>query len=251
MTNPPSIRLVTRGDDSGSCSSANHAILEAFRNGVLRNTSLMVPGPAFEEAAELFADVPGLCLGLHVVLNAEWDDVKWGPVLPPEEVPSLVDANGYFLPSPNKLGERDFSLDEIMAEVEAQFALARKYGLNLEYLDEHMGVGRVGGLRDHLKAFAARERLFYGDSVPHFPGVSNVNALLERLQNTSPGDYVLITHPGYDADDMRAYGHVGYEPGQVAKERENDRRLLTDPRLLQAAQDGLFTPVRYTDLEDC
>ena len=85
----PRIRLITRGDDSGSAITANEAIRDAFTRGILRNTSVMVPGPFFREAAEMLGPLsPALCIGLHVTLNAEWDDLRWGPLLGPERVPS-------------------------------------------------------------------------------------------------------------------------------------------------------------------
>lgn len=48
------IRLVTRGDDSGSCATANRAILDAHRHGILKNTSLIVSGPVLDDAVERF-----------------------------------------------------------------------------------------------------------------------------------------------------------------------------------------------------
>ena len=53
----PRIRIVTRGDDSGSCHSANRAIADAFKNGLLRNASVMVPAPAFKDAAQMYRDL--------------------------------------------------------------------------------------------------------------------------------------------------------------------------------------------------
>ncbi|MGD2176057.1 MAG: ChbG/HpnK family deacetylase, partial [Candidatus Brocadiaceae bacterium] len=66
-------RLLTVGDDSGMCHSANLAMCECYDGGIMRNTNLMVPCPAFEEAAEMIRERPGLCVGLHTTLNSEWD----------------------------------------------------------------------------------------------------------------------------------------------------------------------------------
>ncbi|MBD2867190.1 ChbG/HpnK family deacetylase [Paenibacillus arenilitoris] len=78
------IYLVTRGDDLGSSRSANAGILEACRSGLLKNVSVMACAPYAEEAAELLRDAPGVCFGIHATFNAEWDFVRWGPVLPRE-----------------------------------------------------------------------------------------------------------------------------------------------------------------------
>lgn len=252
MTNSP-IRLVTRGDDAGSCHSANAAILEACRKGILRNVSIMVPGPAFEEVASMFADLPHVCFGLHVTLNAEWDGPKWGPVLPSEQVPSLVDKQGHFFTTPNVLQEHNASGSEMIAEVQAQLQIARRSGLNISYLDEHMGVGWVGDLRPRLADLAAQEGLVDAHSLRHLPTIKSfsgslVDHLIASLEAAPPGDYVFVTHPGYDAPDMQCFGHAGLTPGQVARERDADRQLWLDTELRDYCEQQGIVVAHYTDV---
>ena len=253
LMSTPQLRLVTRGDDAGSCGSANRAILEACEQGILRNVSIMVPGPAFEEAAKLFAHRPDICLGLHVTLNAEWDGPKWGPVLPLKEVPSLVDENGYFFPTPKILYERGFEVEEVVAEVQAQLNKARAYGLNISYLDEHMGLSWLPGLRKEFANLAKREGLVDAHPLRHLPmkkdaGGNSADRLIASLQAATPGDYIFVTHPGYDADDMRLFQIGNQEPGSVARERDADRLLLLDPRVREACQYLDVEVVLYTDV---
>lgn len=250
----PRRQLITRGDDAGSCESANEAVFEAATQGVLRNASLMVPGPAFAGVAALFAGQQKTCLGLHVTLNAEWENVKWGPVLPAAQVPSLVDANGYFLPTPNDLHRRNASVEEMMAEVAAQLKRARELGLHITYLDEHMGVGWLPGLRDRLAAFAREEGLLDVHAVPYLPNLPEGMDIpaddlpglwTARLAAAKPGAYVLVTHPGKDANDMRAFGHTGLEVGQVARERDAERRALTGSQLRERLRALDMDVIRY------
>ena len=56
--------------------------------------------------------------------------------------------------------------------------------------------------------------------------------------------YVHVTHPGWDADDMRRFDGVG----QVAQWRDADRRLLTEPGLPDALAARCVEVIRYTDL---
>ena len=249
------IQLITRGDDAGSCHSANSAILQACDSGTLRNVSLMVPGPAFESAAKLFADRSDVCLGLHVTLNSEWDAVKWGPVLPAQQVPSLVDENGHFWPTPTTLHERGLDPDEAMAEIEAQLRHARAAGLNLSYIDEHMGVSWVGGLRERIRALAEREGLIDAFKFEGLPSVQNAHAgLLERwqaqLQDAQPGAYVIVTHPGRDEDDMRQMSmhSQGWQPGSVAQERDAERQALCDPKFVQVCRNSDVQLARYSEV---
>jgi chitin disaccharide deacetylase len=244
----PHLRLITRGDDAGSCSAANRAVLETCEQGIVRNASLMVPGLAFAETAQLFARRPEICLGLHVTLNAEWQAVRWGPVLPPERVPSLVDERGHFLPSPRHLRDRGFVLEEAVAEAQAQLARARALGVEIAYLDEHMGVGWLPGLRERLAELAEREGLVDAHSFRSLPAIESaaedlVSMWLAWIDGASAGTYVLVTHPGID-EEMRQFGD---EPGVVARERDAERRALTDARLAKALQERGVEIVRYTD----
>ncbi|WP_052675769.1 ChbG/HpnK family deacetylase [Paenibacillus sp. IHBB 10380] len=90
------ISIITRADDCGSNHSANIGIQKAIEGGVLKNISIMATCPSVEEAARLFIQRTDICFGLHFVLNAEWDNVKWGPVSNPFEVPTLTESNGLF-----------------------------------------------------------------------------------------------------------------------------------------------------------
>lgn len=248
------LQLITRGDDAGSCDSANRAIREACEQGILRNVSVMVPGPAFEAATAMFADMAGISLGLHVTLNAEWDGPKWGPVLPPARVPSLVDNRGYFTSTPSVLHARGVDIEQIMAEVGAQLDRARVHGLNIQYLDEHMGVGWLPGLRERLAVLAQREGLVDAHRFPGLPAESSgekadkmAAAWIARIAGAAPGAYVLVTHPGHDDEDMRHFYHAGLTPGQVARERDAERGALINPQLRQWLQENDVEVIRYTD----
>lgn len=245
-------RLVTRGDDAGSFREANTALAEAFERGLVRNVSVMVPAPYFAEAAELFRARPGVVLGLHVTLNTEWNAPRWGPVLPAERVPSLVDQDGHFWPSPMELFERGVNLDEAMSEVSAQLDQARRHGLPLRYVDEHMGVGWVHPkgndgerLVVRLKKLAEDEGLVWHGSVPALPsaatldlapveGESGEQALLARIDRAPAGTYVIIWHPAHDGEEIRGASCGAHPPGAVAEERASDFALATSRDLERA-----------------
>lgn len=60
-------RLIVNADDFGMTSGVNQGIVEAHVDGVLTSTSLMVDGPAAEQAAALAREHPRLSVGLHFV----------------------------------------------------------------------------------------------------------------------------------------------------------------------------------------
>lgn len=248
----PRIRLVTRGDDAGSCRSANLAIRDCYARGILRNASVMAPGPAVEHAAAVLRECDGVCIGLHACITSEWDGLKWGPVLPARAVPSLVDKRGYFRATVHEINARGFDLDEIMAELAAQLALVRALKLHVAYMDCHMGFNWLPGLADRLAAFARKEGVIYSPAgITHLPDVtgrfpSPVAAFCAALAAARPGTYLCVSHPGYDRADMRHLGHSGNR--NVAVDRNWQRRMFMDPAVITCCAQHGITPIRYVDL---
>lgn len=225
------IHLAVRADDAGSSLSANKAIEECVNAGLVRNVSIMVPGPFFDDAVQRFAGRKDICVGLHITLSAEWVTTKWGPILPRERVSSLLDANGQFTPSPQALLTRGFVLEEASDEIEAQLVTARNAGLNIAYIDEHMNVGRIG-LRPFISNLCQREGILHAHNIKTLSLGTSLVSARARLSETSPGNYVWVTHPGYDALDMSGLHVEGQaNDGSVARERDAERRLLVNPEL--------------------
>ena len=251
----PRIRLITRGDDCGSNHTANVAIMEACQKGMLRNVSMMIPCAAIEEAAEMFAGEVSICCGLHTTMNAEWDRVKWGPVLPPGKVPSLVDARGHFFRTPPILGENSPRLDEAMAEIQAQLDRGRELGFDFKYVDSHMGFGRaIPGFVAAFDAWCDQEGLlnhsFYQQRLPSFEAKGDpVEQLISRLDAAAPGQYLLVGHPAYDTEEMYLLGFEGLAGETIAAEREWQRQWFMDPRVLDYCRKNGVVAVRYDEAE--
>jgi predicted glycoside hydrolase/deacetylase ChbG (UPF0249 family) len=247
------VQIAFRGDDAGSCESANLAIAQAVAAGTLKNVSVMACGPALKQAVSLFKGVPGIDLGLHLTLNAEWVTVKWSPVLPAERVPTLLEpGSAYFTAAPRLLGESGFSVAEAVAEAEAQLALARSIGLEIAYMDEHMGVGGLPGFRPVLKALCDTEGILHLNSLNlmRLPTANNENLTdcwLSALQDASAGTYFLVTHPGRVAPDMQAFYEVGGTPGIIARERDAERHALADPALASGLERLGARSVRFSE----
>jgi hypothetical protein len=249
----PRVRLLTRGDDLGSTHTANVAICDAFRDGILKNASIMVPCPAFEEAAAVIADEPGLCCGLHCTVTAEWDSLRWGPVLLPERVPSLVDARGHFFQTTQALHQNGPRLNEIMAELQAQLERARAVGINIRYADQHMVFGWViEGLDEAFDAWCDREGIrndrLYGRGLPRIDAPGDpVEQMIARLEEAPPGQYRVVGHPAYATPEMYALGHEGYPGEVVAVERDWQRRAFMDPRIVRYCRENGVLPIRYDE----
>jgi hopanoid biosynthesis associated protein HpnK len=113
----------------------NEAVEQAHRDGILTAASLMVAGEAADDAVERAGRLPGLGVGLHLVL------VDGRPMLPPDKVPDLVDADGRFRSNMATAGIRFFFSPcvrrQLAAEIEAQFAAFARTGLTLDHVNAH------------------------------------------------------------------------------------------------------------------
>lgn len=131
-------RLIVNADDFGLSSGVNRAVEMSWQNGILTQASLMPGGDAFDEAVAFAKANPELQIGLHLTL------VQGRAVLPPEQIPGLVDADGFFPNNPVAVGMRlffDRSLrNQIFAEIEAQILKIKATGLPLSHIDGHLNI---------------------------------------------------------------------------------------------------------------
>ncbi|MCX5793947.1 MAG: ChbG/HpnK family deacetylase [Elusimicrobia bacterium] len=70
-------QLITTADDFGASPEVNEAVVQAYREGILRFASLMVDAPAAALAAEAAIACRGLGVGVHLELCSE-DPAAWG-----------------------------------------------------------------------------------------------------------------------------------------------------------------------------
>jgi hopanoid biosynthesis associated protein HpnK len=113
----------------------NEAVEQAHLRGILTAASLMMGAPAAPDAVKRAKRLPGLRVGLHLVL------VEGRPLLPPSEVPDLVDESGRLQGNMVKAGVSFFFRAKVRrqlaAEIEAQFEAFRSTGLSLDHVDAH------------------------------------------------------------------------------------------------------------------
>lgn len=252
--------LITRADDLGSSHSANMAIMDAYKKGILRNTSVIVPGHQFEEAAEMFAGQKDMCVGLHSAITCEWHHVRWSPVLGADNVPSLVDNQGALHTSAMAIHENGTSFAQILAEIQAQLDKARAHGLDIKYVDSHMGYAWLfeesedNRFYEPLRRWAEREGLLcalgLGTRLPMIdkPTGDRLADLKSRLQTAQPGrTYVLVGHPAFNDTEMFEARYDNRQPGEIAAMRDIERRFFVEPSIVETVSRQGIVPVSYVE----
>lgn len=115
--------------------AVNEAVERGHRDGILTATSLMVGERHANDAIARAHAMPSLRIGLHINLVEGW------PVLPPSQIPDLVDANGRFrenmVASAFNIFLRPSVRRQAEAEIAAQFDAFRATGLTLDHVNTH------------------------------------------------------------------------------------------------------------------
>lgn len=112
-------KLIITADDYGMSRAVNDAIDAGIEAGLITSTNVMTNMPLYKEAIKLKGK-EGVSVGIHWVL------ATGKPVLPAEEVPTLVQENGEFYPYAEfrkRLRSKQISFAEIKKELLAQYKL--------------------------------------------------------------------------------------------------------------------------------
>jgi predicted glycoside hydrolase/deacetylase ChbG (UPF0249 family) len=248
------IRIVFRADDIGISASSVAAAHIAVTQGLARNLSVQaVGGDHLDAVRERLVGLPGVLFGLHATINCEWSAPRIRPLLGADRVPALCDPDGAFAGNAVIQHQRGVPLvEEVLAEVSAQLARLRERRIPVAYLDEHMGFGWLPGVQDALADLCRREGLIRAGAVPSGrmpkPAVEqqgHPERLLAQLAAAEPGTYVVVGHPCLPDDEMRSYRMAGDPAHDTASDRDGQRRMFTDPRILDLARSGRIQAIRY------
>jgi chitin disaccharide deacetylase len=258
---PP--RVLLRLDDDGMNHSVNLAIKQVAETGIPFSSSVMFACPWYQEAVANLKQFPNVSAGVHLVLNSEWKYYRWGPVLGSSAVPSLVDANGFFLPSIQGFLDSNYKLDEVEKELTAQMERARQSGLKIDYIDYHM-LTAVGTpqLRAIVEKIAHKYQLgisrYFDEnykslfSVPLESKKSEFLKLLGKLDHDRVN--LIVFHVAQDTPEMRALidmndakMHSKTEP-LTAMHRSKELSLLLSKEFQDMVRNGSIRLITYRDL---
>ena len=146
--------IIINADDFGRHAEINRAVEEGLVHGCLRSATVMPGGAAFAGAIDIARRHEELGLGVHFTL------VDGHPILPPEEIPSLVGSEGDFLPDHTALLKRylkgSINLEEVRRELAAQLQKVEATGIPISHVDSHQHMHTLPGIIDIVLDLAAR-----------------------------------------------------------------------------------------------
>lgn len=128
--------LIVNGDDFGLTDGVTQGILSAWKEGILTSTTALINiDGAPERIARAHHTHASLPIGLHVNIT------QGRPVLPAEQVPSLVDRQGCFYPFLDLIKRLHLvSLEELRLECFAQAELMLSSGVPFDHIDFHQAM---------------------------------------------------------------------------------------------------------------
>jgi predicted glycoside hydrolase/deacetylase ChbG (UPF0249 family) len=230
-------RLLINADDFGFTSDVNAGIVCAHREGILRSTTIMATGDAFEDAVRLAHATPSLDVGCHLVL-VQGRSLLTGrpfPYGPQGLIPVLL--------------KRQIDVE---AELRAQLERLIGAGIRPTHLDTHkhthlvpgvfrivlrlaqdFGVPyvRVGLEMPLARSYYVRAARAHGvRTTDHFLGFGLTGSLTEQtlaalLRRLPGGVSELMCHPGYLGPELKR------AQTRLKESRLRELEALTSPRI--------------------
>ncbi len=250
------IPVLIRCDDIGMSHSVNVAAKQVLETGIPVSMSVMVPCPWFTEAVEMLKQYPNVSVGIHLTLNSEWKQYRWGPVTGAGAVLSLVDSLGNFFPSRAALFGNNPKLSEIETELRAQIQKALQAGLKIDYLDHHMGAAvQTPETRAIVEKLAAEfnlsiSRYYEEEGVEGWyfaTPAAKKDTMLLKLQKAQPGKIKLfVIHVGLEGEELNAMEDANvFGPKEMSKHRQGELKGLLAPGFQQLLKNPKYRLITY------
>jgi chitin disaccharide deacetylase len=261
---PDAKAVILSCDDLGSCHAANMGVYEALRKGSATCASLMVPAPWARHAAHMYR---GEDIGVHLTLNAEHENYRWGPIT---HAPSLLSGDGGFPDSIEDLWEHA-DLSEVRRECQAQIERAIAWGIDVTHLAPHLTaitlrpeffdiyldlavdfrlpIRLPSTIDEQSAGFPFRqltrdEGIAFPDYFNHDWRAGSRERVLGDLHNLRPGITEIHVQPAVDTPEVRALGDVTL--GWI----EDHNFVVNDPTLREAIHETGAVMIGYRQLRD-
>jgi predicted glycoside hydrolase/deacetylase ChbG (UPF0249 family) len=198
---------------------------------------------------------------------------RWGPVASIDEVPSLVDSNGYFHHDWEE--RQQINAKEVETELRAQVERALRMGVHPTHLDSHQYRLIMSGkdlfdamlrvahgyklpvfvTRDwfaghpYLQSSLGPEDIVLDHTVtiePEVPPEKWADFYVDALKNLKPGVTEFVIHPGFDDEELRAATRERSTWGAAWRQRDYD--FFTSERFREILAQEKIKPITWREL---
>jgi len=253
--------MLIRCDDSGMSHATNTALQQLAETGIPFSTSIMFACPWYQESVQILKKYDHISAGIHLTLNAEWKNYRWGPVAGVDAVPSLVDSTGFFVGSRGAFDALEPRLAHIERELRAQIERALSSGIRIDYIDYHMGTAVDKPERRALVERLAKEynlavSRYYGEedlegmySVPISEKKTLLLNVVSTLKEGTP--QLLVSHIISDTPEVQALEDMNsFGLKNMSKHRFAELEALMSLDFRNALQKYGVRMITYKDLRD-
>ncbi len=262
--------LIVNCDDFGMHDAVNAAVMESIENGIASSCSLIVPGPAAENAMRLLGQRPEIPFGIHLAFIRDVPEYLWGPAAGKAAVPSLLDPATGELYVDTSAGIAALlaqaRLTDVERELRAQIEPVFDKGLAPTHVDWHCladgGRADIFGLGIALaQEYGLAARVWLDDArrmanqqgrpVVDHRGLDSYSVSLHDkpgtyarlLRELPPGLNEWAVHPGHGTEQWQAIEPTGWQV------RQGDYEFLTSPRAREILDREGITVIDYRALQ--
>lgn len=164
--------IIINADDFGWSPEVNRGILECHVEGILTSTTLLMNGPALNDAVQIAKAHPTLGIGVHMNI------VRGTPLSDPTRIPTLVNRNGKFP------GNAELVLLRMMLGRISESDIRTELQAQLYRFKQCVGAPTHIDSEKHMHAFApfSAAAVFIAKA----EGISAIRCPMEREHGTSP-----------------------------------------------------------------
>lgn len=246
------MKVIFNADDFGISKAASLGIIEAYKNGVIKSTTLMCNMKEAEYAADLAKNNKDLGVGIHLVMTAGF------PLC--SDVPSLIDKNGAF--KKNDVIMNTAAIEDIRKEFNAQFEKFLSFGITPTHIDSHHHMHQYNMVLTVVKEIAEKYKLPIRvfdelnmdglceknkniQEVLDYYGRDNISVekLIEILNKYKNKDIVeIMCHPAYVDEELR-------KKTSYSVERKEELATLTSDKLMEYLQKNSIEIINYKHIK--
>jgi len=252
------MKLIVNADDFGLSKGVNLGIIEAFKNGIVTSTTLMMNMPEIQHAISLLNKNPKLGMGIHLVATAGKPICSFVPSLIKEsgEFHSMQELAKYATVEDIKKEftcqiEKFLSLGIMPTHIDSHhhihmeeqiidivFDLAKKYDLPIRSGDKNILKHKNISKRQYNKGLRTTKYFsdgFYGQGLTS-------NKLIEILCNAEQYDTVeIMSHPAYVDQTL-------LNVSSYALPRCKELEILTDSKVLSYVKQHNVELINFVDI---